>query len=775
MKKHNPKNFIDSGYTLIEMAIVLMIVGLILGGGAALYEQYITQNKVETTLTNIDTASVKLNLFQQNKGRLPCPAPLNAARGSATYGAENTANCAAAIAAGAGTCTGGICVERTVRTDLTGTDALVLVGAVPFRTLQTPEETTFDGYQDRLVYAVTYSATNDTTFNTHKGAISIKDSTNRSLTLLDGSALYLTLSAGKDRVGAYSNLGTLVSGCAAGTQEAENCNVGFETGTTASPLAVYKSMLQSTGNNAQYFDDHISYYAKSSDPTWRRTTANIDDIQDLSPRFIGVGQTTAATQALEITSSGTVDSLRVYGSTGTDGQIKTAQVCDTLGNNCFEPKVIGGDNTIVGEGMKCPAGQYMSRIANGQAGCIPVLDMICPSSAPVLKGIDASGGKICGTVPVINCSATTFTACSSTANPITYNIPTGFTGNTWSASLPYAGGCRLTKMYCNGSAWVESGSTGYCSPPTATVQNVACGDVINPTYTWAWSGTAIKTTTYNSCGTGTTTYDLSACNCKVSNTSTTLSCPSPYSGTYPATRQSECYGQPTDGIAPEPSSVKVTYSAPTFVPTVSLYQPLILAATGSSASCQCASSSGWEFGYCPTGYTRQSPPNPLSFTSPTASWSGSYGTYRKRDVNTSTCATTYTPSSGYNSSNCTCDTTPTYSKAQTTTCVGCQVPDTAAHTISGVSLSHTAGDDVFKTVRDPSTCTASTTTIYNGTCKPLSFTWAIIGSNGTYTAATKPSNIAGTGCSCTEYTSGLAYKCRAAGDASSTMYDCKCQ
>ena len=178
MKKFTEKNLTSqSGFTLVEMAISIMIIGLILGAGAGLYSQYITQKAIDTTSANIVSATNQLEEFQARWGRLPCPAPLNVARTDATYGTENCA----AVAAGAGTCVGGICVERSVRTDagLTGDERLVLVGAIPFRTIQVEEDKTFDGYNDRMVYAVSYAAINDTTYNNHKGAISIVDSNNR--------------------------------------------------------------------------------------------------------------------------------------------------------------------------------------------------------------------------------------------------------------------------------------------------------------------------------------------------------------------------------------------------------------------------------------------------------------------------------------------------------------------------------------------------------------------------------------------------------------------
>lgn len=788
MNAYNEKSSKNqSGYTLIEMAISLMIVGLLFGAGVALYGQYIKQTRVDTTLTNLDTALVKIDEFQRSKGRLPCPAPLNVARTAPNYGAENTANCLAAIMAGPGKCLNGICVEQTVRTDLglgaipiaPITENYVLVGAIPFRALQIPEKDTFDGYSDRIVYAVTYSATDDTTYNASKGAISVKNYSNSSLTTKDGSVLYLALSHGENRMGAYSHIGVLVSPCTAGTQESGNCNIGFETGIELSPLAIYKSTLQSTGANADYFDDYVAYYSKNTDPTWRRTTANYNNIQDLSPRNIGVGQASGGAEVLEITSSGTTDSLRVYGSTGSDGKIETNKVCDVGGTICFDPKVIGGDSAA-GDGMKCPAGQYMSRISASQAKCVTSVKIACDTDVakPVFKGIDATtGAPICGPVPTINCAAKPVTACSGFSNQQSYNLPSGTTNQTWSSSstaFPIAGQCRTTNYKCVGSTWTETGSTGNCTAPADVVSTVACGAVIDSANAWAWAGNAIKTTKTNACGTATTTYDVTACTCKVASSGATLTCPAPYSGTYSGSKKSECYGQVTDGVAPEPTNVKTTYGAPTYVPTAQLYAPVFTNVTANSGTCTCASSDGWDFANCSTGYTRASSPTPNSFTSPTASWpsTATMGAYRKRTVNTSTCVATYT---AYDTSNCTCDTTPTYSKAQKVCTDACEVPSGEALTISGVPLTMTKGDHVFKTDRNPTGCTPQTNQINFGVCVQQSFSWSSQGMVGTYTSANTPTRSIGGGCSCAEHSSGSTYRCRVPGDASNSIYDCKCQ
>lgn len=109
---------INAGYTLIELAIVLTVVGLLLAGAGTAYALYIKNKAITETATNtnlmIDAIS---NYFIQN-GRYPCPARLDAKRTDADYGlpANLDANCADDTSIPVGTCSGGICIEESART-----------------------------------------------------------------------------------------------------------------------------------------------------------------------------------------------------------------------------------------------------------------------------------------------------------------------------------------------------------------------------------------------------------------------------------------------------------------------------------------------------------------------------------------------------------------------------------------------------------------------------------------------------------------------------------
>lgn len=64
----------NRGFTIIEMAIVLLILGLLLGGGLAVLSTQVEIQKVKDTQRLLDEAREALLGFAVRNGRLPCPA-----------------------------------------------------------------------------------------------------------------------------------------------------------------------------------------------------------------------------------------------------------------------------------------------------------------------------------------------------------------------------------------------------------------------------------------------------------------------------------------------------------------------------------------------------------------------------------------------------------------------------------------------------------------------------------------------------------------------------
>lgn len=85
------------GFTLIEMAIVLMIIGLLLGGLLVPLSAQMDQrnrNDTEKAMSDIKEAIIG---FALANGRLPCPATANIATGSTNAGIESTSGTGASL------------------------------------------------------------------------------------------------------------------------------------------------------------------------------------------------------------------------------------------------------------------------------------------------------------------------------------------------------------------------------------------------------------------------------------------------------------------------------------------------------------------------------------------------------------------------------------------------------------------------------------------------------------------------------------------------------
>ncbi len=522
------------GYTLIQLAIAIMILGLMIAPATVLYNNYKKTADFENTYKNISASADNLQLRRSTIGAYPCPAPIDAARDEAAYGGAlsdcpGTGNTTIAT----GTCSNGICVEAGRGGER------VLVGAVPFRDLQLDEMRSYDAYGSRLVYSVTEAQIDEDTFDPAAGAIYITGENGETVIEPDGGASFIISSPGRNHVGGFTMDGVLRQSCAGAGRDRANCNPGFEGGTPKAE-ARYVAAFENSVPGVNFFDDQLSYFTQVETPHWRPTNNNPNDIQDLSPNNVGIGNDNPPS-AMTI-SSGSTDSLRV-----SDALI-ASEICNTAGE-CFEPSVFTTDPQI-----HCLPTQRMVGIREGQAVCVedsvPV-PVDCPPGQ-VLIGLNTSGTPICSAAPPKSCPATTATLCAT--NDISAGASSHGTAITFNK-----GDCRSRKYTCNNGNWSLGSATGKCVfvppvPDTYQTCNIACpkwysGKYCNNYKTVctgnvstgntqatdcvcvggsepqtatcasqkgsAWVGTATRTLTVSppNCTSSYSAYDLSACTC----------------------------------------------------------------------------------------------------------------------------------------------------------------------------------------------------------------------------------------------------------------------
>lgn len=136
MTRHAPnRSTSPRGFSLIETAMVLLVMGLVASALLSLGTKAGETAKVEMTDSRMDTIEKAMGAFYYQNGRLPCPAQGWARPGSAAYGIEATAaNCTA--------------LRITVGT------VNFYVGNVPILTLGLSDEMLLDGWNRRLAYVV---------------------------------------------------------------------------------------------------------------------------------------------------------------------------------------------------------------------------------------------------------------------------------------------------------------------------------------------------------------------------------------------------------------------------------------------------------------------------------------------------------------------------------------------------------------------------------------------------------------------------------------------
>ena len=171
-----------AGFTLIEMAVVLAIMGLLLGALMVPLNVQIDQQRIGETSKQLEIIRDALLGFAAANGRLPCPA---------TPGTANTVAGAGTEARGGGACT-------------------LAEGVVPWATLGISET---DAWQRRFTYRVTGEFANDAaggaqaTFTlTTNGDITVTNGTVDIATLVPA----IVVSHGKNGLGAYRQDGTRV-------------------------------------------------------------------------------------------------------------------------------------------------------------------------------------------------------------------------------------------------------------------------------------------------------------------------------------------------------------------------------------------------------------------------------------------------------------------------------------------------------------------------------------------------------------------------------------
>ena len=186
------------GFTLIEMAIVVVIIGLLLSGSLLAVSPVIQGSKVSDTSARLDRLEQALTVYVIQNACLPCPADVGLAssnanagwaHGSDYYGLTHTV------------------VAQQHACSLTSVCGAVQ-GAVPWNTLGLSETDVTDAWGNRIEYAVTAARTGTSQMvrtppSTYPAGTLLVDNNASTAQQQTNAAAYVLISHGPDQAYAY--------------------------------------------------------------------------------------------------------------------------------------------------------------------------------------------------------------------------------------------------------------------------------------------------------------------------------------------------------------------------------------------------------------------------------------------------------------------------------------------------------------------------------------------------------------------------------------------
>lgn len=244
--------YIQSGFTLVELSIVIIIIGLLTAGGLAVGASMVERAAYIDTQKLLKQLQRSVKDFYVVNGRLPCVASFEEVPGATNFGRE-ISDCSTNPATPSGTFREGAPAVR--------------IGMIPTRTLGLPDSAAQDKYGSRIVYAVAEELTDANLFGAEPGAVVIRDMNNNNI--LTDAAFYIS-STGRDRKGGYTyNTADVPTACGSSDNlDVENCDLSN---------AIFRDAPYNNGDvDDLFFDDltawtpkfHLTGMSTFSDTLW---------------------------------------------------------------------------------------------------------------------------------------------------------------------------------------------------------------------------------------------------------------------------------------------------------------------------------------------------------------------------------------------------------------------------------------------------------------------------------------------------------------------------
>lgn len=384
----------DSGFTLVEVAIALLVIGLLTAPLIQQYHQFIKRTERQTTQGNLTNADIAIQNFYFENDRYPCPADPTLGPNDANYGQ--------------GDCTAASLSVIPVA-DVDGNPGIdnVWIGALPFKDLKLTPNQSLDGWGNKINYAVTDVLAQPPAggFNGTWGLITINQLTTQApgdpANTCNGPLIQTTrvhralFSNGADGVGAFPGQGGApVQACpaAGATRDEENCDnddavFSFPTciANDNADATHYDDLFLSGNAQSELTMEPMRMFNPSDDPNNTGTVAGYIGINNPDPQA-----------HLDII--GNLRASDKVGNPDKQGRAQASEYCATDGSGCFSPESIADYDPD----MNCDGRRGMSGINENEAKCSQAVTPINPHTCDegdYVAGITPTGDLICVTPP----------------------------------------------------------------------------------------------------------------------------------------------------------------------------------------------------------------------------------------------------------------------------------------------------------------------------------------------------------------------------------------
>lgn len=334
MSRHNN----SKGFTLIEVALAVLIIGLIMTPLLALYNAQYKQRMINESQGRLDDIGRILDNYVQNNDRYPIPASFLTSEADTDHGAEGVTP---------DTCpdvtTNGFCLFDNGTAADPSDD--IYIGAVPFAELRMEADLALDTWGNKIIYAVARVQTDTATFNILGSdvisALALDATTNLPEPEYPNELDVFLFSAGQMGKGAYSAEGILVADCIdLGQPEYEDENCDFDDSIfmadenrneLVTPFGTEDHGTRAFVEGVQEYYDDVTLAIDSPEVNqWNENIIDSDYVTTIKNR-IGIGENAINPQ----------HSLDVDGDILIENDLVTGKICTGTGE-CFRPVEIYG-------------------------------------------------------------------------------------------------------------------------------------------------------------------------------------------------------------------------------------------------------------------------------------------------------------------------------------------------------------------------------------------------------------------------------------------------